>query len=757
MSTFTEHLRGLGPAALAELLGARPDLATPPPGTLRALAARATTRASIERALTEVDGATLAALEAVLALSGTAARPAGPTAEDLSVALGLDAHAAVTRATSLALLWGEPELRVAPGLADALGPHPAGLGPALAPAEDPDAPDVADPQVVGVLLAEAPPGARAVLDALTWGPPVGRAPAEAGPARSAVAWLLRHRLLVRGDAQHVLLPREVALALRGGRTTPEPPTPPALRPVDVGAGAVDAGAAQEAVETVRLVARTLESWGVHPPAVLRSGGLGARDLRRLATELETTPERAALVVEVAGAADLVVDDADDPPAFSPTSAVEEWSALELTEQWAVLAGAWLEAERAAWLVGSRDERGALRGALDPASRRPWAPRVRRASLGVLAGLGAAGRLSADQVHAALTWRSPRSAPPLHAVEACLDEAERLGVLSSGALTGAGRALLTEDRAAAAAAMAAHVPAPVEEILLQGDLTGIVPGRPAPALAELIALTATVESRGAGLTVRFGEESVRRALDAGWSAEDTLAALSRHARGGVPQPLEYLVLDTARRHGQVRAGAALSYLRAEPAALAGTAEDPTLRDLGLRQLAPGVLVAQVPAAELVARLRARGVPAVVEDARGVVLHGRSAPRRVRVPRRRAPAPPDRVAQERHLRRVAEDLLGAEAPAPPGPPATGLPPGAVPAARGFDEGTAEPLEALALLREAVADRRTVVIEIAGPDGPTRRTVRPVRVDGGRVRAVDLDREAELTVAVHRIVRVTFEGDA
>ena len=775
MSTFAEHLRALAPEALAALLGARPDLATPPPGTIRALAARASTRASVERALSEVDGTTLAMLEAVVALSGAprpvdrphpggAAGPAGrvgPSVGDLSTALGLDTHAAVEHARRLGLVWGGSELRAAPGLADALGPHSAGLGPALVPSDDPDAPDVADRAVVDRLLEEAPPGAVAVLDALTWGPPVGRAPAEPGPARSAVVWLIRHRLLVRGDAHHVLLPREVALALRGGRTVAIPPKHPELVPVPVDARSLDAGAVQESLETVRLTAGVIAAWGANPPAVLRSGGLGARDLRRLALDLETTVERTALVVESAGAGGLLMDDADDPPSFVPTSAVDEWGALDVAEQWTRLAASWLDSDRAAWLVGTRDERGSLRGALDPASRRPWARRVRRAALGVLAGLDAPGRVGAEQVHAALTWQAPRSAPPLHAVQACLEEAELLGVLSSGALTTPGRALLHDDRSAATAAMERVVPPPVDEILLQGDLTGMVPGRPSAALAETIALTATVESRGAGLTVRFSEESVRRSLDHGWSAEDTLATLSRHARGGVPQPLEYLVLDTARRHGQVRAGAALSYVRAEPSALVGTVDDPTLRDLGLRQLAPGVLIAQVPAAELVARLRARGIPAVVEDTHGVVLHAVTAPRRVRPPRQRSAAEPDPGARARHLHRVAADLLGAETTsraAGEDSSVNGGPSYPTRADRrsSADEGTAEPLEALATLREAVAERRTVILEIAGPDGPSRRTVRPLRVDGGRVRVVDAERETELTVAVHRIIRVTFEGD-
>ncbi|MBX9245767.1 hypothetical protein ICW40_13240 [Actinotalea ferrariae] len=75
---------------------------------------------------------------------------------------------------------------------------------------------------------------------------------------------------------------------------------------------------------------------------------------------------------------------------------------------------------------------------------------------------------------------------------------------------------------------------------------------------------------------------------------------------------------------------------------------------------------------------------------------------------------------------------------------------------DQGTPDPVLALALLREAVAEGREVWLDIVGPNGgSTRRRVRPVRVDAGRVRAIDPDREAELTVAVHRIAGVTPTG--
>ncbi|KGM14957.1 hypothetical protein N867_13500, partial [Actinotalea fermentans ATCC 43279 = JCM 9966 = DSM 3133] len=50
------------------------------------------------------------------------------------------------------------------------------------------------------------------------------------------------------------------------------------------------------------------------------------------------------------------------------------------------------------------------------------------------------------------------------------------------------------------------------------------------------------------------------------------------------------------------------------------------------------------------------------------------------------------------------------------------------------------AIGLLREAAAEHRPVWLQLVGPDGSTsRRRVRPLRVDAGRVRVLDLDREA------------------
>nr|WP_297427254.1 helicase-associated domain-containing protein [uncultured Actinotalea sp.] len=830
MPSFTHALRVRGEAGLVSLLAARPDLAAPPPSSVRSLAARAANRVSLDRALAAVDAAVLQVLEAVLALDG-AARPGddaprtGVPLGDVLAALGadhgagarptVDVRPAVRTALDAALLWTDPPsgddawpaladdvvLRPAPGLADVLGPHPAGLGPTLHASlerrsaaalerlatavgvEEPPAVGavvarLSRPDVVRDLLAQAPPGVLPVLTALAWGPPVGRSP-EAGPgtpspARAAVEWALRHGLLAVSDAQHVVLPREVGLALRAGRTHRHLEVPPQVEGPVVDDGTVAAESARHAEEAVRLAAGLVALWGEDPAAVLRAGGIGARELRRVAQRLEVGDGTAALVVEVAGAAGLVLEDGEESPAMAPAAAADDWLDLPPTEQWADLAVAWLRAERAAWLVGTRNDKGALRAALDPESRRPWAPRLRRTVLAVLADVPPGTAPTAGVVHDLLRWRTPRSVPPLHAVEAVLSEAASLGVLGAGALSPAGRALLADDDAtggdgpggdrpggrtgpgglsAPAAALAGQLPPDVDEVLLQGDLTGIVPGRPSPGLSALLEGAAQVESRGAALTVRFTETSVRRALDTGRTAEDLLAELSRHARAGVPQPLEYLVLDTARRHGRTRVGMASSYVRSDdPALLAGLAEDPALRGLGLLRLAPTVLAAQATPAALLAALRDRGLAPVTEDGSGQVVLGTTAARRVRPARGRRGTPSSvtateaAAARDRRLHRVARDLLSVDRREQ-----ADVVPDDV--ARGPAAPTADPVLGLDLLREAASAGTDVWLEMVDPSGvPLRRRVRPVRVDGGRVRVVDAERETEMTVAVHRIASVS-----
>ena len=794
MANFSDSLRARTDAELVSLLLARPDLAVPAPGSLLSLAARATNRSSLERAVSGLDAFALQVLETIIVLAprrtddDAAIAPQPLTAARIKSAIAgsllKPVNVALKNLSNLALIWldspTDPDggsWQPAPGLADLLGPYPAGLGPAGlgpaapgVPAQSSDAPPT--PAVDLKLLTKAPPGAKQILDALTWGPPVGRSPSSPG-GTAATDWLVDHGFVTRSDAAHVFLPREVALALRKGRTfAASAHMPPVPRAPVLSFERIDAQALGSVDTSVYLVTELLNAWTSQPPAILRSGGLGVRDLRRVASLLGVDELTAAFCVELAASAGLLLDDAELTPHLTPTPAAQEWLAQGLAAKWARLVRGWWASNRTPWLIGSREARGALHATLSPELTRPWVTRLRHSILTVLADHPGMV-LGAEQVLEVLTWRTPRAVPPANAIAELLAEAERLGVVGSGALSTAGLALATDQDVEAA--LGAILPAAVDEILLQGDLTGMVPGRPTAALAQLIDAAAVIESRGGALTVRFTDRSVTAALDAGYEGEALVAQLAQHSRTGVPQPLEYLILDAARRHGRLRVGSGASFVRVEdPALLTGLVADPTLRRLGLRALAPTVLVSQVQAPDLLDALREHGLAPIAEGTDGALLdldaRRRPVPTRAtareRGPDRTAPVLVESAsARESRIIGVVERLRATEHEAQDlGIAGGGAAPGVgevvagtaaeLRDARAADvgRGTSDPAAALTRLREAIDAKSEVWLEVIDGFGePERRRVRPLRLESGRLRALDLTREAELTVAVHRIARV------
>lgn len=788
--TLADALRGWDDEALAALLRARPDLARPLPADSTQVASRAATRLSVTAALERLDSFTLGVCEALLV-------PDTPVAATgvrrLVHAPARAVNAALTSLRGLALVWGsDSSLQVVRAVGEVLGPHPAGLGPparaalrALPPARlrglaadvstaldaghlapaSPTADEVAATVTdhVGELLHaahQADPGTADVVARLAWGPPTGRLGGvrpdlTRADARGPVKQLLAVGLLVGVDARTVVLPREVALHLRGGRlTSGRADRPPVAETTSRDPAVVDGNAAGAAYEAVRRVEHLLDAWNEHPPAVLRGGGLGVRDLRQAAATLEVDETQAGFWAELAFGAGLAGRAEDDTldEVWLPTRAYDAWVQSDVAARWVRLVRVWLRSDRATALVGTRDDRDRPVNPLAPDLHRSGVPDVRRAALQVLADHEHAA-LAAGDVLTQVAWRSPRrSALRDVTVHRTLAEAAWLGVTGAGALGAAGRALLTDrndggdsgvadDRAADL--LRPLLPTPVDAVLLQADLTAIAPGPLERDVGRSMALLAEVESRGGATVYRFTPGSVRRALDAGWAGAQVHEFLARHARTPVPQPLSYLVDDVARRHGHLRAGGAGVYLRSEdPRELDALVADRALAGLALRRLAPTVVVSDSPADVVLARLRATSRAPVVEGPDGAV----------RVPgddpsSRRAPvAAPQRA--------VAAGLSAAEAAAVASAVRAG---DRAARARPFDAPAAElrrsgSLDAVAALREAAQSRASVWLAYLDQAGTlTERIVDPVRVEAGWLTAHDHRSGRTQSFALHRISRV------
>lgn len=613
----------------------------------------------------------------------------------------------------------------------------------------------ASPGALDSVIASAPSDARNILDLLTWGPPIGTL-SPGGPMATAGAWLLSRQLLSSLSGEEVALPREIGLRLRGGRLHRE--TALTAPPVTVTAyeqSSVDAAAGGQASELLGLVDELAASWGPRPPRVLRAGGLSVRDFKQLTSTLDVAPAHTAFVVEAAHAAGLLADDGSLEPVWAPTPGYDDWQKRPSARRWVRLSRDWLASGRAPHLVGSVPAGGgspvnALSGEVDY----PPIRQLRGDILTELASLPEGHAPDLDSLADRIRWRRPmRRAEIIRAVTAAvLREAEWLGVTGRGALSTAGRLLLdpsttaadAADSSAAEEAINTHLPSPVEHVLLQADLTAVAPGRLEGSLAEFMRLIADVESRGGATVYRFSPESVRRGLDAGWSADKVLAALQDASRTPVPQPLEYLVGDVARRHGQTRVGSVSSFIRSDDTAVLDTMmADRGLAALQLRRVAPTVVVSQAHTLVVLDMLRENGFAPVAETTEGGVQiprvsHHRTPPRRSPAAARISSVVDDELTETLvSALRAGEESAAyerARAQAQPGPPR--LP-------------STEPAVALALLREASADRLGVWIGYADADGRTTRMLfYPKRIEGGRAYGPVEGSNVERAFSIHRI---------
>ena len=740
--SLADDLRQRTDAQLAALLLARPDLARPAPADLVALAARATTRTSVQRALERLDRGQLQAVEALLVASEP--QPSGAAAvADVEALLGADPAAALDGLWEVGLLWWSPAgPHPVRAVADVLGPHPGGLGiraaevaPEYAASSPPSPADL--PGVV----ADAPPAARAILDSLTWGPPIGTVP-PSGPAHDGATWLVQRGLCAPSGIGHVCLVREVALALRGGRIHRQPlVAAPELDNAAVDPAVVERVAGASARDLLDHLDQLGDLWTANPPRVLRSGALGVRDLAALARDVDLEPPHAAWLAELALAAGLIVDDGELIPAFTPTPEFDVWRSRSAGARWASVAQAWWESPRAAYLVGTQGAGGATVGALGQQVRWPAVRGVRADVLRELAALPAGSTPTPESVTERVTWRRPLAdrRTLTEATVAVLREADWLGATALGALSGLGRGLAVGASSAHLAESAdATLPPSVDHVLLQADLTAIAPGPLDGALGRFMRLVSDVESRGGATVLRLSAESVRRALDSGWTADEVLDTLRVSSRTPVPQPLDYLVRDVARLHGQTRVGGATAYIRSDDeAVLATLLTDRALSRALLRRIAPTVLVSQSDPAVLVELLRAGGYSPARETFDGVVVVDRPTPRRARPTQARGIPEPTLPT----LTAAAARSLVAALRAAPERPVAGAPP------RGPLSGT--PQQTSSLLRQAVSDSLALWIGYADSNGRTaRHLVRPVRIEGGRVYAVSGESDAEQLYLLHRI---------
>lgn len=442
-----------------------------------------------------------------------------------------------------------------------------------------------------------------------------------------------------------------------------------------------ARAAERAFATVARLADLLLAARESPLALLATGLLAAGEKKRLSEAGIDTDHADDLRVLAADAALVRTQERR----VIPTAAGEAWLRLGFADRWTRLVTAF----RAALPTGIRSGDGWL----PPAS---WS--------------------------SAYPWDAAWPATEQHLRR----RARLLGLIADDDTEPVWAEHLRHGGDADAEPLARFVPVEVDRVFLQNDLTAIAPGPLVPALD--VRLRGMVERDSAqSSSYRFTPESITRGLLEGETEASILEFLSALSLTGVPQPLAYLVSQTAQRHGLVRVWASehgTTVTSSDPHLIETMSVDRALRPLALTT-EDGMLVSRVRAETVYWALVDARYPATFVDADGQA-----------VSTQRAALPP-------------------ESPTPTSPSYAAL------IAR-LREHQGPDADAAWLDREleaAVRQRAVVVVEVGMPDGSSRElTLEASGLGGGRLRGRDRAADVERTLPVSSIrsARIVDAGD-
>lgn len=693
-TTLADELRSRADDDLATMFKARPDLVSPVPNDFSALAARATSTPSLVRVIDSLNLWHYQIIEAACAL------PEPFKKIELVEVTGEETSFALDYLWQIGLLYKEGNnFRTPTNLKLLIGEEPAGLGPMLAK------------KINFSILKDVPASSAEVLARLTWGPPRGQIANVKKPG-VAIGWLLENEILIPIDSHTVVLPREIAIRLRGGKIHKEIKNKAEnLAGKKIDQKRIDLAAIANISTILRWCEEFLHNLSDEPPTALRTGGIGVRDLKRIAEHLGVDEISAGFVAELCYLSGLVVIDPDDQ--ILPTSAFDIWLTKPAEEKWYSLVVLWLETSRASGLIGKISDKNIA--PLGPELDRAGVALIRKTTLKVLQENP---QITPDlnSIQSVIKWFNPQKANK-DFVEWNLREAEWLGITGQGGISTFGINLLT---ARDVLGVEESLPKPVDHILIQADNSAVAPGPLTPELSAEMGTIADIESRGGATVYRFSEGSIRRGLDHGKTGDQIKTFLIKISKTPMPQPLDYLIADVAKRHGKLRVGTAHSYIRCEDEGMIQQIlHDKKCEHLRLRKIAPQVLVSDFDLAEVISELREYGYLPAAENAGGVLL---SQPNLRRAKSR--PKPP----------RILSEFSS---------PKDALVQTAVKTIRAGERSRkVEPIvagtssnETLSLINQYITDRKTLMISYADNNGSvSNRIIEPISISLGTLTARD-----------------------
>ncbi len=463
--------------------------------------------------------------------------------------------------------------------------------------------------------------------------------------------------------------------------------------------------AEQAFAATRAVDELLIETENEPPRLLSKGTVAMPDAKRLTAAMMVVAQSVPVYLRIVERAELLKREAGS---WLITLSGQRWLLESSGRRWRALAAGW-----------RRNLPSDIAAVLDSNRHSVWDSRLND-HLGWLYPAG--GSWMADQVASRL------------------EEAQLLGIVSGGLLSPVGLMVLDGDLDSAETELSSRFPPEIERVYLQLDLTVVAPGPLKPSVDARLRLLADPENRALASTYRISSASISRALAAGETSRSLLEFLSGVSLSGIPQPLGYLIAETAERYGLLRVGrlpagssvpsgyddrdghrGALSYLRSEDGPLIeAVLADQSLAPLELRRAGTGTAISRYEAEVVFWSLSDAHYPVAAEDENGMpaALH-RLPPRAARP----APATGPVSALVQRLR--------------------------------LSVGTGPASGQAWLTRQlevAIRNKTVLAVSIAMPDGTVAEyRLEPISVSGGRLRSREQGSAVERTLPLANILRL------
>ena len=348
---------------------------------------------------------------------------------------------------------------------------------------------------------------------------------------------------------------------------------------------IDRDCGIHAFEGMQSVTELIFSLDQHYVREVSKGSMGLPDVKRLSSHLGKSKEYVKAVLELAKVSGVV---AISEKRFHPTDLADSWISSDPKSRWKILANAWLA------IVGvSGSKELALQLAQNPTK-----------SLNELVGS------SFPLVNSSAQSRIGRVA----------ELADAIGLSVNGFAASWLGDVLAGKLAAATKALEQRLPAQQERIIVQADLSIIAPGPLASTIEIELRKFTDAENIGLATGYRISPLSISCGLEEGLNEKQIRTLLEKLSGTALPQPVDYLISETASRFGRLKVSANNNgsiLISTDELLATQILMDSKLKAYGLRKSEAGIVSSLEPES-FYHTLRENGYLAVRVDEAGTVI-------------------------------------------------------------------------------------------------------------------------------------------